>query len=164
MTRRNANPRLRGAFPGALFALLTLFLVQSVGAAPAAAKKQPKKKSAAAAVKKPVRARVPVSGLKAYIDPATGRLIRPSVDDTRPVESRAGAVVVPEDRPAVDVPVEKLANGAEMAHLDERYHEFEVARIGPDGKLVRECVQGSTAATALRKTPVKAAPAKRELK
>jgi hypothetical protein len=163
MTRRNANPLFRGALPGALFALLTLFLVQSAGAAPAAARKHPKKKSAVA-VKRPPRAKVPASGLRAYIDPATGRLIRPSVDDTRPAESRAGVAVAPDDRPAADVPVQKLANGADMATLDERYHEFDVARIGADGKLVRECVQGPAAAAAAQKGPVKAAPAKREVK
>jgi hypothetical protein len=29
-----------------------------------------------------------------------------------------------------------------MSRLDERFQEFEVVRIGPDGKLVRTCVQG----------------------
>ena len=51
-----------------------------------------------------------------------------------------------------------LPNGAEMAQLDERFQEFEVVRIGPNGKLVRTCVQGPAAAE--KAWQAKPAPAK----
>ena len=50
------------------------------------------------------------------------------------------------------------AGGVEMSRLDERFQEFEVARIGPDGKLVRTCVQGPARAAAAQQA--KPAPAK----
>lgn len=146
MTRRTASPRLRIALQGALLALLALFLFDASGAEPATAKKLGKRpmKKATAAVRRPARAKVTppvpgVAGMKAYIDPVTGKLTRPTVDDTRPAETLAGTRVIADDTP---IPIIQLANGAEMARLDDRYQEFEMARVGPDGKLVRDCVRG----------------------
>lgn len=156
MTRRIANPRLRGAVPGALFALLTLFLIHTAGAAPLHAGKKHRARKASASVRRPMHA----AGLRAVIDPVTGRLTRPTVDDAHPGEARAQVVAAPDDRPQVDVPVEKNPNGGDMARLDERYHEYEVARIGPDGKLVRDCVHGPAGVAAFRQGTAKPAPAR----
>jgi hypothetical protein len=155
MTRRNANPRLRGALPGALFALLTLFLVQTAGATPPHAGKKHRAKKTAVSVR---RTRPVASGVRAVIDPVTGRLTRPTVDDAHPGEVKAQVVTTPDDRP--DVAVEKNPKGGEMARLDDRYQEYEVAKVGPDGKLVHDCVHGPAAASAYRKEAAKPAPAR----
>jgi hypothetical protein len=156
MTRRIANPRLRGVVPGALFALLTFFLVQNAGAAPPhAGTRKHRAKRTSAAVRRPVHA----SGLRAVIDPVTGRLTRPTVSDANPGQAQAGIVAAPDDRPTADVPFEKNPQGGDVAKLDERYHEFEVAKIGVDGKLVRECVQGPAGVAAFKKAAAAQKPA-----
>lgn len=133
MKRRNA-PTPGALAQGALAALLALCLVHDAQAAP-------QKKSR-------VRKKTSVTrqhGMRAYVDPATGKLTgRPVVDDAHPAP--AASRVQPTDDASRDVPVTRLPNGADMAVLDERFHEYEVVRIGPDGKLVRSCVQGPQAA------------------
>lgn len=169
MTRRIAPPRLRFALQGALLALLTLFLFDTSGAAPTSATRLGKKRAKkATAVRGPARvsARPPapgVAGLKAYIDPVTGKLTRPTVDDTRPLESLSGSRVMADDTP---IPVVQLANGTEMSRLDDRYQEFAVVRVGPDGRLVRDCVRGNDAVAKFQKdaaAPARPTPA-REVK
>ena len=153
MKRRNA-PTVGALAQGALAALLALCLVHAAEAATASEKKTktPAKRKKTAVVR-------PQKGLRAYVDPVTGKLTRPTVDDTKPAP--AAARVMPSDDATRDVPVVRLANGTEMAQLDERFHEFEVVRIGPDGKLVRTCAQGPVAAEKARQA--KPSPAK-ELK
>ena len=133
MKRRNA-PTPGALAQGALAALLALCLVHDAYAAPQK-KTRSKKKSTVTRQ----------HGMRAYVDPATGRLTgHPAVDDTQPAP--AAARVTPTDDVSRDVPIVRLANGTEMAKLDERFQEYEVVRIGPDGKLVRSCVQGPAAA------------------
>ncbi len=91
-------------------------------------------------------------GMKAAIDPATGRLVRPTAEQVQALDAQSGIhQAAPDDDPARGITTERLANGATLARLDERFQEYEVARIGPDGKLVRDCVHGPEAAARFRK-------------
>jgi len=149
MTRRNI-PSLGALAQGALALLLALCLADPAVAATKSRSRARGKKKAAT---------TKASGLRAYVDPATGKLVRPSATDAGGAvpQATAAARVTAEDA-SRDVPVERLANGTEMSRLDERFQEFEVVRIGPDGKLVRTCVQGPARAAMAREA--KPAPAK----
>ena len=151
MTRRIV-PSLGALAQGALALLLAVCLADPAIAAT-------KSKSRARAKKK--TATTKASGLRAYVDPVTGKLVRPAATDAggSPPQAAAAGRVAAEDA-SRDVPVERLANGTEMARLDERFQEFEVVRLGPDGKLVRACVQGPARAALTRKAKPEPAPAK----
>jgi hypothetical protein len=146
--KRRIAPTPGALAQGALAALLALCLVHAAEAAP--------KKTKARTTTKKKTALTRQQGMRAYIDPVTGRLTRPVVDDTKPAP--AASRVTPTDDVTREVPVVRLANGAEMAQLDERFQEFEVVRIGADGRLVRTCVQGPVAADKARQA--KPQPAK----
>jgi len=152
MTRRNV-PSLGALAQGALVLLLALCLADPAAAATKSRSRSRGKKKAATTTK--------TSGLRAYVDPATGKLVRPSATDAGGAapQATAAARVASEDR-SRDLPIERLANGTEMARLDERFQEFEVVRIGPDGKLVRSCVQGPARADMARQARPAPAPAK----
>jgi hypothetical protein len=164
MTRRIAYPRLRVVLPGALFALVTLFLVSTSGAAPGSTPKKHRPRKSAATLRKPVKAPV-APGMRAVIDPVTGRLTRPTVDDANPTQApgQAAAKVTPDEDATRGIAVIRLANGTEMARLDDRFQEFEVVKVGADGKLIRACVQGKDGVQKFRAAPTPAAPA-REVK
>jgi hypothetical protein len=151
MKRRNA-PTLGALAQGALAVLLALCLAQPVHAAG-------KTRSRTQAKRKTQVILRGQHGMRASIDPATGRLLgRPSVTDASGVApEQAGTRVLPDDA-SRDVPVVHLANGTDMATLDTRFQEFEVVRVGKDGKLVRDCVQGPRAAEKVKQA--KPAPAK----
>ena len=178
MKRRIAHPRPRTMLPAALTTLITILAAHAAlaeaprpavrasaastagasatAAKPAGAKATPgapraaHKHSTVARSAKAGGGLVRASGMKAAIDPATGRLVRPTAEQVQALDAQAGVRRAADDDPARGIPVIRLANGAEIAHLDERFQEFEVARIGADGKLVRSCVQGPDAAAKLR--------------
>src|SRR5258705_1176271 len=163
MTRRNAHPLLRVVLPGALFALVTLLLVSTSGAASGSTSKKHHPRKSATMLKKPVK--MPVhAGMRAVIDPVTGRLTRPAVDDANPsaaqAPGQAASRVTPDEDASRGIAVIRLANGTEMARLDERFQEFEVAKVGANGKLIRACVQGKDAAQKFRAAPSPAGPAR----
>ena len=174
MKRRNAHPRPRMILSVALTTLTTILVVHAALAdAPRPTKPAKSAKATTAstktrAVRKPgTTARsanasgtfVHTSGMKAAIDPATGRLVRPTAEQVRELDAQAGVRRAADDDPSRGIPVIRLANGAELAQLDERFQEFEVARIGADGKLVRACVQGPAAAAKFRADAPAKAPA-----
>jgi hypothetical protein len=162
MMRRIAHPRPRAFLPAALTSLITIFAAHAVLAdapRPAAPKAKPAstnataKKSASAHRKSTHVAsatRPFASGMKAAIDPATGRLVRPTAEQVQALDAQAGVRRAPDDDPSRGIAVVRLANGAEIAHLDERFQEYEVARIGADGKIQRACVQGPDQAAKFR--------------
>ena len=163
MDRRIAHPRPRAFVPAALTILITVFTAQAVladaprAAATKPAKAQtltPAKRARASATHKKTRAAsrtlAGASGMKAAIDPATGRLVRPTAEQVQALDAQAGVRRAIDDDPSRGIAIVRLANGTEVAQLDERFHEFEVARIGADGKLVRTCVQGPDAAAKAR--------------
>ena len=134
---------------GVLAALLALCLMHAAEAATS-------KKTTRTSAKKKTAVTRGQHGLRAYVDPVTGKRTRPTVDDTKPAPPASR--VLPTDDTSRDVPVVRLANGAEMAQLDERFQEFEVVRLDANGRLVRTCVQGPAAAEKARQA--KPAPAK----
>ena len=71
------------------------------------------------------------------------------------LEAQASRIATPE----TDLPVITLSDGTQVMHLDGRYMETEVVRLGPDGKLVRECLHGERT-----EVPPAPAPAPLELK
>ena len=156
MKRRN-SPTLVAFAQGVLAVVLTLSLAQAADAATSKSRsrsRSSKKKSAA------VHAPAKAQGVRAYIDPATGRLTSPKATDAPgavPPVTQAGARTVESDAPVAEI---LHADGTVEAKLDERFQEFEVARIGPDGKLVRSCVQGPARAEKARKAEPQPAPAK----
>jgi hypothetical protein len=124
--------------------------------------KKHRPRKSATTLKKPVKATV-APGMRAVIDPVTGRLTRPTVDDANPAAAQATGRVAPDEDPSRGIAVVRLANGTEMARLDDRFQEFEVAKVGANGKLIRACVQGKDAAQKFRAAPAPAVPA-REVK
>ena len=149
MKRRNVS--LGALAQGALALLLALCLVD-----PAVAATKSKKSSRAKKKASTTRA----SGLRAYVDPATGKLVRPSATDAGGLPQASAAARVAAEDANRDLPIERLANGTEMARLDPRFQEFEVVRLGADGKLVRTCVQGPARADMARQAKPAPAPAK----
>ena len=152
--KRWTAPRIGALAQGALAVLLALCLAHpDAFSATSRSKSRARGKRKSAVLQR-------AAGLRAYVDPATGRLTRPNSTDAGPAPAEAGARALPADA-SRDVPVERLANGTELARLDARFQEYEVVRVGADGKLVRSCVQGPAAAEKLRQA--KPAPA-RELR
>jgi len=147
--KRRFVPSLGALAQGALVLLLALCLVDPAAAAT-------KSRSRSRGRKKAATTRT--SGLRAYVDPATGKLVRPSVTDASGAVPPAAAARIAAEDASRDVAIERLANGTEMSRLDERFQEFEVVRIGADGKLVRTCVQGPARAAVAQQA--KPAPAK----
>src|SRR5947207_3504994 len=76
-------------------------------------------------------------GMRVAIDPVDGAMGMPSPDQL------SQQVMVGDDAP---VSVERSANGAIIAHLDDRWAEYAVATVGPDGKPGWTCVDGRRAA------------------
>src|SRR5262249_33724945 len=123
MTRRIA-PRFRALAQGTLAAFLALCLVHAADAAPKSKTRSSMKKKSSHVVRQ--------NGMRAYVDPVTGKLTtRPTTDGTQP--QAAAARIAPTDETSRDVPITRLANGTEVAKLDERFQEFEVVRVGADG-------------------------------
>ncbi len=85
-------------------------------------------------------------GLRVAIDPVDGTLGMPSADELSQ-QVRVGD----DDTP---VQVDRAADGTLTAHLDERWANFGVATIGPDGKPSWSCVQGKQGAATYMKKPV----------
>ena len=183
MKRRIAHPRLRALLVGALTILIPCAgAIGARAAAPPASSAQAKPapkaahKTAKSRAVKPVAAkssratsaRPGTAGMKAAIDPATGKLVRPTAEQVQALDAQSAVVrAAADDDPSRGIPVLRQADGSEIAHLDERFHDYEVARIGPDGKLVKECVHGPEGVARFRKAaqaqataPVAPAPKK----
>ena len=167
MMRWIAHPRPRAILPAALTTLIMILATHAVladasraaaakpvlAAKPAPTHRAAKPSRAAATHKQAARPSATLmraSGMKAAIDPATGRLVRPTAEQIQALDAQAGMLRAADDDPSRGIPVTRLANGAEIAYLDQRFQEFEVARVGADGKLIRSCVQGPAAAAKFR--------------
>ncbi len=85
-------------------------------------------------------------GMRVAIDPVDGAMGMPSPDQLAQEQ-----LVVGDDSP---VSVERAANGAITAHLDDRWAEFAVATVGPDGKPGWTCVDGRLGAVRFMRKPV----------
>jgi len=95
---------------------------------------------------------VPANGLVVSIDPVDGALGMPTPDELGPYA-----------RIADDAPVStfRRADGSVRATLDERFAEFAVVQLGPDGKPSWTCVHGvQGAAQFMKHAVVKSSPAR----
>lgn len=82
-----------------------------------------------------------MTGMRAVLDPVTGKLTVPSEEQRRRMgELMKGYWPVQDDQPLVG---QTFANGGEIVNLDDRYTEFVVIERGPDGKLRTRHVSGS---------------------
>ena len=93
---------------------------------------------------------VGVSGLRVSIDPVDGAYSMPAPDETPQV------VVAPGDE--APVATTRRADGSVRAQLDQRFADFAVVTLGPDGKPRWTCVHGSTEATRFMHAPAPALP------
>lgn len=84
-------------------------------------------------------------GMRVAIDPIDGTMSMPAADDAMQ------SVVIDDGAPA---PVRTRANGSRFATLDDRFAEFTMATLGPDGKPSWTCVHGSHGAEQFMKKPV----------
>jgi hypothetical protein len=75
------------------------------------------------------------SGLLIAVDPVSRRPVRPSPEQRRAFSDLWGT-----DQAAPDLPVERLARGGEIAHLNGRFQVFSVARRDATGRLILDCV------------------------
>lgn len=188
MMPRTAHPLALRSTSAAVAALVTLLILDSplasagTGAPAARAKASATERArvrsrahrAQLARSKPIakpaaKAAIPAgaAGMRAVIDPATGRLTRPTAQDdaglpTQGVTRRAATEDV-----SRTLPIERLPDGAELVRLDERFQEYEVARVGADGKVQFDCVHGAEGAVRHRAKDAQATPApapKREVR
>jgi len=91
---------------------------------------------------------VAANGLRVSIDPVDGAYSMPAPDQTPQV------VMTPDD----DAPVQttRRADGSTRAQLDQRFAEFAVVTLGPDGKPRWSCVHGSAGANQFMRAPAPA--------
>lgn len=85
------------------------------------------------------------AGLRVAVDPVDGTLGMPAI------EPAAEFVRMEDGEPIV---VRTRRDGSRWAVLDERFAEFSVATIGPDGKLSWTCVSGPRNAARFLANPV----------
>ncbi len=101
------------------------------------------------------------AGMKAYIDPATGKLREPTSEDAAAAAKAKGREAL---KAAPEPTVVQHANGMLSAQLGEEYMQDVVVRKGADGTLVFQCTARSQAQKASDKQTDKPAPqAKPEL-
>jgi len=86
-------------------------------------------------------------GMRAVIDPATGRLA-PSVRVSDAPGTVAATPLAPLAAPGAVTPgaqpvVRTLQDGTQIVTVPPDQMEYEVARVGKDGKLERTCVHGN---------------------
>ena len=86
------------------------------------------------------------AGLRVAIDPVDGAYAMPAADETP-------ALRVPDD----DAPVAAVrrSDGSIFAPLDDRFADFAVVSLGPDGKSRWTCVHGRDAAAKFMRAPAR---------
>jgi len=84
------------------------------------------------------------AGMRVAIDPIDGTLSMPAADDATQL------VVIDDGAP---IPVRLRANGSRFAILDDRFAEFSVVTLGPDGKPSWSCVHGPQGAAQFHRQP-----------
>jgi hypothetical protein len=85
------------------------------------------------------------AGLLIAIDPETGRVTAPTVEQRRALRAGFGAAEAP-GKPDEFLPVERITRGGELAHLEGRFQVFSVARRDASGRIVTDCAADSAAA------------------
>ena len=78
------------------------------------------------------------AGRVVAIDPETGQPGAPSADQMSALRSAQGSSI--ESLTAEGLVETRLANGTVILHLDERFNDYVIARIGRDGRVTYGCV------------------------
>lgn len=94
-------------------------------------------------------------GLRVAIDPVDGAMGMPAADELRQQLVIGDGTNAPDETP---VQVDRAPDGTLTAHLDERWADFAVATIGPNGKPAWTCVHGPQGAAQFMKHPVAPIP------
>lgn len=76
------------------------------------------------------------TGLRAFVDPETGELRAPTAEEL----AHSGHDHAVDLGKLPDIEIVEHANGMRSAVLDERFMSTSVAKIGPDGRLITDCV------------------------
>jgi hypothetical protein len=100
--------------------------------------------------KPPARGTALANGLRVSIDPVDGAFSMPSAD-----ELPAGDLRIDDATPRE---VLRRADGSVRATLDERFEEFEVVKLGKDGKPTWTCVHGPQGAAQFLRSATATAP------
>ena len=98
----------------------------------------------------------PRGGFKAYVDPATGHLVKPSAEakEALATAARAHAAQAQSERRQVQPPVTFTSPYGGIGHRrDESHASSSVARRNADGTLGMACIPGEHAAEWLSKEP-----------
>lgn len=109
-------------------------------AAPARASEKPFRKAG----RKPAVKSSATAGLRAYIDPATGQLREPTLEESRALSRPNRAIVSPKELQAV-----RHANGMTSVDLRDAFLMDLVARRNADGSISIDCAPRSREATPL---------------
>ena len=83
-------------------------------------------------------------GMVVVRDPQTGKLRAPTADELKALRAQTPSAALTAPRQPATV---SRGDGSRGVRLGERNMVYEVVTRGADGKLTRECVQGSTGAT-----------------
>jgi hypothetical protein len=92
------------------------------------------------------------SGMMIGIDPVTGSKQMPSPAFRSALQAPAL------DRSQIGLQVVHKPDGSRMIDLQDRFQDYTVVRIGPDGRKIETCVQGPDVDAALRAPAVPAPP------
>jgi hypothetical protein len=115
------------------------------------------------AISKQAPAQPSAQGMRAFIDPTTGKLREPTEEEQQKLTPQ----LAPSSKKTVNIPVApKMKSGPGNAvgmSLDESYMVHSVATINPDGSISTECVTGrENAEKALTAAPRPGQPAGKE--
>ena len=90
-------------------------------------------------------------GLRVAIDPVDGTLGMPTGDEwSQDIVIGDGTTGLGE----APLRIDRAPNGTLTAHLDDRWAEYAVATIGPDGKPGWTCVEGTRGAARFMRQPI----------
>jgi len=78
------------------------------------------------------------AGRVVAIDPETGQPGAPSPEQLSALRAASGSTI--ESLTAEGLLETRLPNGTVILHLDERFHDYVIARIGRDGRVTYGCV------------------------
>jgi hypothetical protein len=84
------------------------------------------------------------AGIRVFIDPATGRIRRPTLEERRRVSA-----AVPRDRSARTYEVKTRPDGTRIVKLDDAFLMSVVAKKNPDGTVSHVCRTGPDAAASV---------------
>jgi len=115
---------------------ITLTVLAAFAAAAAPAVPGPEAPPACPAIDSPA---APAAGVRAFIDPATGKLRPPSAEEKRQLVSTARG------RSSRTYEVVVRPDGTRLVELDDAFSMSVVATTGPDGALRYRCVTRRTA-------------------